>query len=51
MKILSYILSPIFVLTFTLLLVIFHPFQWLSFNLFGIKGHTKVVDALNHFRA
>lgn len=47
MKILSYILSPIFVLTFTLLLVIFHPFQWLSFNLFGSKAHAKVVDALN----
>lgn len=30
-----------------MLLVIFHPFQWLSFNLFGTKGHSKVVDALN----
>lgn len=47
MKLLSYILSPIFLLTFLLLLVIFHPFQWLSFNLFGTKGHSKVVDALN----
>ena len=47
MKILSYILSPIFIVTFTLFLVIFHPFQWLSFNLFGIKGHSKVVNALN----
>ncbi len=48
MKILSYILSPIFVLTFTVLLIIFHPFQWLSFTLFGIKGHSKVVNALNY---
>lgn len=48
MKILSYILSPIFVLTFTLLLIIFHPFQWLSFTLFGVKGHSKVVNALNY---
>lgn len=48
MKILSYILSPIFIFTFTLLLVIFHPFQWLSFNLFGVNGHSKVVAALNY---
>ena len=47
MKKLSYILSPIFVFVFVLLLVIFHPFQWLAFNLFGIKGHAKVVAALN----
>ncbi len=47
MKFLSYILSPIFVLSFILLLIIFHPFQWLSFTLFGVKGHAKVVDALN----
>jgi 1-acyl-sn-glycerol-3-phosphate acyltransferase len=47
MKFLSYILSPIFILTFTLLLIIFHPFQWLSFTLFGVKGHAKVVNALN----
>jgi 1-acyl-sn-glycerol-3-phosphate acyltransferase len=48
MKYLSYILSPIFVFSFTLLLVIFHPFQWLSFNLFGLKGHSKVVAILNY---
>ena len=48
MKLLSYILSPIFVLSFTTLLVIFHPFQWLSFNLFGVKGHAKVVAILNY---
>ena len=49
MKLLSYILSPIFVITFTLILIVFHPFQWLSFNLFGVKGHAKVIDALNFF--
>ena len=48
MKLLSYILSPIFVFSFTLLLVIFHPFQWLSYNLFGLKGHAKVVAILNY---
>jgi len=49
MKILSYILSPIFAITFILLLVVFHPFQWLSFNLFGRKSHEKVVALLNFF--
>ena len=47
MKIISYILSPIFALVFLLLLVIFHPLQWISFNLFGIKGHSKMVSLLN----
>lgn len=49
MKIISYILSPIFAITFLLLLVIFHPFQWLSFNLFGHNAHAKVVSVLNFF--
>ena len=48
MKILSYILSPIFMAVFILLLVIFHPFQWISYNVFGPKGHTKVVALLNY---
>ena len=49
MKVLSYILSPIFAITFIVLLVVFHPFQWLSFNLFGSKSHEKVVALLNFF--
>lgn len=49
MKVLSYILSPIFAITFILLLVVFHPLQWLSFNLFGSKSHEKVVALLNFF--
>lgn len=47
MKILSYILSPIFIVTFFLILFIFHPLQWLGLNLFGHKVHGKIVDALN----
>jgi 1-acyl-sn-glycerol-3-phosphate acyltransferase len=47
MKILSYILSPIFALVFVLLLVIFQPIQWLALNLFGARGHGKVVALLN----
>ncbi|MGY0425266.1 MAG: lysophospholipid acyltransferase family protein [Polaribacter sp.] len=47
MKILSYILSPIFVLVFFSLLIIFHPLQWFSLHIFGAKAHEKVVAALN----
>lgn len=47
MKIISYILSPIFAFTFIFLLVIFHPFQWLAYNLFGLEGHAKVISILN----
>ncbi|MGK0413659.1 MAG: 1-acyl-sn-glycerol-3-phosphate acyltransferase [Polaribacter sp.] len=48
MKFISYILSSIFAVVFFALLIIFHPFQWLSFNLFGSKGHTKVVAIINY---
>ena len=49
MKILSHILSPIFVLTFLLILIIFHPLQWLGLKAFGYKGHKTAVDVLNFF--
>lgn len=49
MKILSYILSPIFGLTFFLLLVIFHPIQWFCYNVFGYNAHKWSVDTLNWF--
>jgi 1-acyl-sn-glycerol-3-phosphate acyltransferase len=47
MKILSYILSPIFALVFYGLLIIFHPIQWLGLKIFGYKGHKFVVDHMN----
>tara|TARA_B110000977_G_scaffold9171_3_gene12230 strand:+ start:2362 stop:3093 length:732 start_codon:yes stop_codon:yes gene_type:complete len=47
MKIISYILSPIFALVFLLVLVIFHPIQWIAFNTFGYKAHKAVVDIMN----
>jgi 1-acyl-sn-glycerol-3-phosphate acyltransferase len=31
------------------MLVIFHPIQWICFNLFGYKAHKLSVDALNFF--
>lgn len=49
MKLLSYLLSPIFILVFFLILVIFHPLQWFASNIFGAKAHEIVVDALNFF--
>jgi len=48
-KILSYPISAVFYLCFGLSLVIFHPIQWLSFNLFGYQAHKKSVDYLNFF--
>ena len=47
MKILSYILSPIFAFVFYALLIIFHPMQWLGLKLFGYRGHKFVVDYMN----
>ena len=49
MKGLSYLLSPIFIGVFFLILLIFHPLQWVSLNTFGHKAHGKVVDCLNFF--
>lgn len=46
-KILSYPISIIYYLVFFLLLLIFHPVQWISFNLFGYQAHKKSVDLLN----
>ncbi len=44
-KLLSYILTPIFLVFFGLTLVIFQPIQWVCFNLFGYSAHKKSVDA------
>ena len=49
MKILSYILSPIFALVFFLFLLIFHPLQWISLRVFGRNTHEKTVEILNFF--
>ncbi|MDU1904600.1 MAG: lysophospholipid acyltransferase family protein [Dysgonomonas sp.] len=48
-KLLSYPLSAIYYLLFGLTLAIFHPIQWICFNLFGYKAHKKSVDILNFF--
>jgi 1-acyl-sn-glycerol-3-phosphate acyltransferase len=46
-KLISFILTPIYLLAFGLLLVIFHPIQWLGLKVFGYAGHKKAVDAMN----
>ncbi|MEM6721315.1 MAG: lysophospholipid acyltransferase family protein [Bacteroidota bacterium] len=46
MKILSYILSSIYMLLFGLLLVIFHGLQWLFLKLGGHDGHQISVNGL-----
>ncbi|MFD2874616.1 lysophospholipid acyltransferase family protein [Mucilaginibacter ximonensis] len=46
-KLLGYILSPIVIIVFVLVLVIFQPIQWIAYKLFGYSAHKKVVDILN----
>ncbi len=48
-KIIAYPLSIIYYLLFGCTLVIFHPIQWVCFNLFGYKAHKKSVDLLCFF--
>jgi len=46
-KIISYPLSVLYYLFFGLTLVVFHPIQWICFNVFGYQAHKKSVDFLN----
>ena len=46
LKVLSYPISFIYFLFFGLTLLVFHPIQWLCFNVFGPKAHEKSVFAL-----
>jgi len=46
-KILGFILTPIFYLAFALLLIIFHPIQWLCLKIGGYTAHKRSVDILN----
>ena len=48
-KIISYPLSIIYYLFLGLSLLIFHPIQWICFNLFGYQAHKKSVDILQWF--
>ncbi|WP_445453336.1 lysophospholipid acyltransferase family protein [Flavobacterium sp. 25HG05S-40] len=46
-KLISYPISVVFYLCFGLCLVVFHPIQWVCFNIFGYQAHKKSVDYLN----
>jgi 1-acyl-sn-glycerol-3-phosphate acyltransferase len=46
-KLISYPISVLYYLCFGLFLVLFHPVQWICFNLFGYQAHKKSVDYLN----
>ncbi|WP_121667241.1 lysophospholipid acyltransferase family protein [Mesonia aquimarina] len=46
-KIISYPLSVLYYLFFGLTLIVFHPIQWICFNVFGYQAHKKSVDFLN----
>lgn len=46
-KFIGYLLTPLFYLCFILLLLIFHPIQWLCLKLGGYPAHKKSVDFLN----
>lgn len=46
-KSLSYLLTPLFLLVWGLLLGVFHVLQVVAFNLCGAAAHRRVVDALN----
>ena len=46
-KLISYPISAIYYLCFGLTLVVFHPIQWICFNVFGYHAHKKSVDYLN----
>lgn len=48
-KIVSFPLSIIYYLCFGFFLVLFHPIQWVCFNIFGYQAHKKSVDYLNFF--
>lgn len=46
-KLISYPISVVYYLSFGLCLVVFHPIQWICFNVFGYQAHKKSVDYLN----
>jgi len=45
-KLLAYPLTVLYVFVFLMCLLIFHPIQWICFNVFGYQAHKKSVDAL-----
>lgn len=48
-KLISYPLTALYFLFFGLSLVVFHPIQWVCYNIFGYTAHKKSVSLLNWF--
>jgi 1-acyl-sn-glycerol-3-phosphate acyltransferase len=48
-KIISYPFSMIYYLLFITTLIIFHPIQWICFNVLGYEAHKRSVAILNFF--
>jgi len=48
-KIITFPLSVLYWIVFFSILLIFHGFQWIAFNVFGYQAHKKVVDVMNLF--
>lgn len=46
-KLISYPISFICYILFLLVLIIFHPIQWICLNIFGYQAHKKSVDYMN----
>ncbi|KFB01158.1 glycerol acyltransferase [Mangrovimonas yunxiaonensis] len=49
LKFLSYPLTFLFFICFGIALLVFHPLQWISLNVFGYQAHKKTVDWLQFF--
>lgn len=48
-KIISYPLSVLYYVLFLATLCVFHPIQWICFNVFGYEAHKRSVAILNFF--
>ena len=46
-KLLAYPLTVLYLLVFGLTLLVFHPIQWICYNVFGYEAHRKSVALLN----
>jgi 1-acyl-sn-glycerol-3-phosphate acyltransferase len=45
----GFILSPLHHLAFFLILIVFHPIQWLGLKMGGYSAHKRIVDIMNFF--
>lgn len=48
-KVFLYPISVIYYLLFLVVLLIFHPIQWICFNVFGYQAHKNSVDIMTFF--